>query len=150
MRYVGQEHAVTVDLPLSYFEKADRDGIKKHFDELHAVRYGTNAPLEPAELVSLRVTVSGVMLKPPRERIAGGDERPAAAALRGHKQVYFRAAGGRVQTPVYVRTELRAGNRISGPALIEEHASTTVLAPNDALVVDDFGNLDIAIGSDRT
>ena len=42
------------------------------------------------------------------------------------------------------------GARIAGPALIEEHASTTVLAPGDTLEVDVFGNLDIAIGSDRT
>jgi len=150
MRYVGQEHAVTVDLPMVYFERADRDAIKTHFDDLHAVRYGTNAPKEPAELVSLRVTVSGVMLKPPRECIPLGEETPVGAALRGSKKVYFRSAGGHVDTPVYIRTELRAGNRIAGPALIEEHASTTVLAPHDSLVVDAFGNLDIAIGSDRT
>ena len=45
--------------------------------------------------------------------------------------------------------KLKAGDRIEGPALVEEHASTTVLAPGDRLVVDLYGNLDIAIGSDR-
>ena len=149
MRYVGQEHAVTVDLPMAYFAAQDREGIKRHFDDLHAVRYGTNAPREPAELVSLRVTVTGTMRKPPREKIEAGAAAPASGALRGSKQVFFRSAGGFVQTPVFTRTALLAGNAITGPALIEEHASTTVLAPGDHLVVDDYGNLDIAIGSDR-
>jgi N-methylhydantoinase A len=67
--------------------------------------------------------------------------------LRGHRNVYFREAGGFVATPIYARTGLLAGNRIVGPALIEEHASTTVLLPGDSLTVDAFGNLDIAIGS---
>jgi len=41
---------------------------------------------------------------------------------------------------------LRAGNRIDGPALVEEHASTTVALPGDRLHVDEFGNLVIEVG----
>ena len=40
-----------------------------------------------------------------------------------------------MDTPVYLRDRLKAGNRIAGPALIEERASTTVLAPGDTLEV---------------
>ncbi|AVS85774.1 5-oxoprolinase [Paracidovorax avenae] len=149
MRYVGQEHAVTVDLPLAFFESRDRSAIKRQFDELHKVRYGTSAPKEPADLVSLRVTVLGTMKKPPRHKVAQGSDKPEADALRTVKPVYFRA-GGWADTPVFKRDLLRAGNRISGPALIEEHASTTVVQPGDALRVDELGNLQIAIGSDRT
>jgi N-methylhydantoinase A len=47
------------------------------------------------------------------------------------------------------RDLLRAGNKIAGPALIEEHASTTVVFPGDTLSVDRFGNLVIEIGRDR-
>jgi len=43
-----------------------------------------------------------------------------------------------------------SGNEILGPALIEEHASTTVVQPGDSLRVDELGNLQIEIGSDRT
>src|SRR5215470_785809 len=39
MRYVGQEHAVTVDLPNEVFASQDREAIKRHFDEMHALRY---------------------------------------------------------------------------------------------------------------
>src|SRR5208282_1924934 len=70
MRYVGQEHAVTVDLPMALFAARDRDGIKRAFDEMHLLRYGTNAPNERAEIVSLRSTITGVMRKPPQEKIA--------------------------------------------------------------------------------
>src|SRR3974377_1794041 len=57
MRYVGQEHAVTVDLPMAAFKGAGRKAIKRHFDAMHAQRYGTSAPAERAEIVSLRSTV---------------------------------------------------------------------------------------------
>jgi len=46
---------------------------------------------------------------------------------------------------VYARERLRAGNRIDGPALVEEHASTTLLQPGDRLRVDGFGNLDVEV-----
>ncbi|SDP60631.1 N-methylhydantoinase A [Rhodoferax sp. OV413] len=149
MRYVGQEHAVTVDLPLAYFEGRDRSAIKQQFDELHKVRYGTSAPKEPADLVSLRVTVLGTMKKPPKHSVDEGSSKPEKAALRAVKPVYFRQ-GGWADTPVYTRELLRAGNTITGPALIEEHASTTVIQPGDDLRVDELGNLQINIGSDRT
>jgi N-methylhydantoinase A len=148
MRYVGQEHAVTVDLPLAFFESKDRSAIKQQFDELHKVRYGTSAPKEPADLVSLRVTVLGTMKKPPRHSVEEGAAQPEKAAVRIVKPVYFRQ-GGWADTPVYLRDHLRAGNVIAGPALIEEHASTTVVQPGDELRVDELGNLQISIGSDR-
>jgi N-methylhydantoinase A len=48
-------------------------------------------------------------------------------------------------TPTYRRDALLAGNRIKGPALIEEYASTTVLMPGDRLEVDELGNLVISV-----
>jgi N-methylhydantoinase A len=50
-----------------------------------------------------------------------------------------------VETPTFARPELLAGNRIEGPALIEEHASTTVALPGDSVEVDAIGNLVIGI-----
>ena len=52
---------------------------------------------------------------------------------------------GSVDAPTYDRARLKSGNRIEGPALIEEHASTTVVEPKDVLTVDAFGNLHIDI-----
>ncbi len=147
MRYVGQEHAVTVDLPLEVFEKQDRPAIKRAFDAMHELRYGTSAPDERAEIVSLRSTVTGVMRKPPQEKIKRGKRVPDKAAFSGKRPVHF---GGRFKpTPTYARAALLAGNRINGPALVEEHASTTVLLPGDRLEVDIYGNLVIAVAGGR-
>jgi N-methylhydantoinase A len=145
MRYVGQEHPVTVDLPVSVFTKQDRSAIKRHFDELHLARYGTSAPQEPAEIVSLRTTVTGVMRKPPQDKIKRGSASPPRAAATGKRKAFF--GKDFVATPTFARAALLAGNRIKGPALIEEHASTTVLWPGDRLSVDPYGNLVITIGS---
>ncbi|MGB7254967.1 MAG: hydantoinase/oxoprolinase family protein, partial [Xanthobacteraceae bacterium] len=147
MRYVGQEHAVTVDLPMTVFARKDRKAIKRHFDAMHAQRYGTSAPEERAEIVSLRSTVTGLMRKPPQGKIARGQRTPPKAALGGKRPVYY--AGRFHGTPTYRRAALLSGNRIKGPALIEEYASTTVLMPGDALEVDQFGNLVIAVAGGR-
>lgn len=148
MRYVGQEHAVTVDLSPEMFANQDRAGIKRRFDEVHDLRYGTCAPQERSEIVSLRVTVTGMLEKPVLEKIETGSASPAAAASRGCRPVRF--DGAAVETTLWDRTALVAGNRIAGPALIEEHASTTVLHPQDSLEVDAFGNLLITVGGRAT
>ena len=145
MRYVGQEHAVTVELPIELFAAQDRDGIKRRFDAVHETRYGYSAPAEKAEIVSLRSAITGLMRKPQFERIAAGAAAPPAAAFRGTRPVYFAEAGRHLDTPTYDRAALVAGNRISGPALVEEYASTTVVHPGDTVEVDAFGDLVIAI-----
>jgi N-methylhydantoinase A len=148
MRYVGQEHAVTVDIPLAVFARRDRGAIKRLFDEMHELRYGTCAPAEPAEIVSLRSTVAGVMRKPAQAKIKRGRAFPPKAAFAGNRQVNLGERGFR-PTPTYRRSGLLAGNKIKGPALIEEHASTTVLMSGDALTVDLYGNLLIAVAGAR-
>ena len=145
MRYVGQEHAVSVELPISLFKAGDRDGIKRHFDAVHETRYGFSSPNEPAEIVSLRSAVIGIMRKPPRERISAGALAPLKHAFAGSRPVFFGETGDFVAAPTYARDQLLAGNRITGPALIEEYASTTVVHPGDVLTVDEFGNLVIEI-----
>jgi N-methylhydantoinase A len=145
MRYIGQEHAVTVELDRKLFEAQDRAAIKAAFDDVHMQRYGTSAPKEAAELVSVRATLIGRMTNPEPGQLetrAGGvvDDARARAA-----KVYFHSRG-LVDTPVYTRDLLLCGDRIEGPSLIEERASTTVVQPDDRLTVDRFGNLNIEIG----
>lgn len=145
MRYVGQEHAVTVDLPMRLFIKKDFGAIKRAFDRVHARRYGTSAPEEKAQIVSLRTSVAGLLKKPPIDRIDGGSEKPVRAAQTGQRKVFM--GGDRsVETRLYARDALRAGNIVRGPALIEEDSSTVVLRPKDRMVVDEYGNLVISVG----
>jgi N-methylhydantoinase A len=146
MRYVGQEHSVTVELPPDLLAARDHQALKSRFDEVHRQRYGTCAPAEKVEVVTLRAAVVGVMDKPAIERIAEGSPTPPAQARRAAREVYFSELGCAVPAPVFNRNDLLAGNRIVGPALIEEHASTTVVLPSDELEVDVFGNLRIYLG----
>src|SRR5262249_34028550 len=111
---------------------------------IHDIRYGHAAEHEPAEIVSLRSAVTGVLTKPRFEPIADGAAAPPPEAAQGSRPVSFDGRGF-VSTPTFDRTKLLAGNRIAGPALIEEHAATTVVFPGDAVTVDEFGNLIIEI-----
>jgi N-methylhydantoinase A len=134
-----------VDLPLELFRYQDRTGIKQRFDAVHETRYGYSAAAEKAEIVSLRSAVTGLMRKPAFEPIATGGSEPLPIAARGAHSVYFAEAGHHVETASYDRAALEVGNRIAGPALIEEYASTTVVHPGDVVTVDLFGNLVIEI-----
>ncbi len=145
MRYVGQEHAVTVDIPVAAFHARDTAQIKRLFDAVHTQRYGYASATEQAEIVSIRTSVSGTMFKPTLAHAATGGIDPPNDALTGKRPVYFSQAGGWVDTPVYWRERLLAGNRITGPALIEEYASTTVALPGDRIEVDALGNLVIEV-----
>jgi N-methylhydantoinase A len=142
MRYVGQEHSVTVELPASVFKKRDPAGLKAHFDREHLKRYEFNAPKEPAEIVSLHSSIIGRMPKPRSKALESGRRKKAAPTRR---KVYFTEATGYVDTPIYNRSELVAGQRIKGPALVEEYASTTVIFHGDSLEVSQFGDLVIRI-----
>lgn len=144
MRYVGQEHAVTVDVLLKVFEKKDKNALKASFDLVHKERYGRGSPHEKAEIVSIRTTIRGIIKKPVLETIAKGTKTPPKIASRQERKVFF-SEDGWLMTKVFDRSKLLAGNQIKGPALIEEHASTTIVQPNDSLLVDQYGNLDIAI-----
>ena len=75
---------------------------------------------------------------------AGGDE-PPAAARRGGRHSFF-ADGGWLDCPVWAREALLAGNRIAGPAIIEEVSATTVLYPGDQARVDAVGSLIVEVG----
>jgi N-methylhydantoinase A len=145
MRYIGQEHAVTVPLPASVFACGDRHAIKRLFDATHLARYGTSAPEEGAEIVSLRATVIGALRKPRQGRINPGRAVPPVAASTGTRPVFFSEIGFQ-NAKTWDRSALLAGNRIRGPALIEEHASTTVLMPGDSCEVDPYSNLTITVG----
>ena len=147
MRYVGQEHAVTVDLPMQCSRSRIARQSSATSTRCTSCAMAPARPNERAEIVSLRTTVAGLMRKPPPEKIGRGGAAPPKPAFTGRRPVYV---GGRfVETPTFQRSALLAGNRIDGPALIEEHASTTVLMPGDELKVDAYGNLVITVGKGR-
>jgi N-methylhydantoinase A len=140
MRYVGQEHTVTVPIPLDLGE-AGAETIKRRFDELHEAHYSHAAPGEPAELVTLRSAVIGIVAKPEIPALARGHASPPDAARRPAREVFFEGLDKRALTAVYGRDQLLAGNVIAGPAVIEEDASTTLVPPGDRVRVHEHGHL---------
>jgi N-methylhydantoinase A len=146
MRYTGQEHSVGVRLPADVGTEAGRAEIKRRFDDAHERRYSHSAADEAAELVSLRVSAIGRLPKPHLTEIAKGVKEPPSSAHCGGRAVVF--AGRELEVPVFDRVSLLAGNEITGPAIVEEDASTTILPPGWRLTVDRFGQLDMLASGD--
>ena len=64
-------------------------------------------------------------------------------------KAYFSSATQALTAKVYRRTELGAGVELSGPALIQEHGTTTVLFEHDHCEVTGSGELIITVGAAR-
>jgi N-methylhydantoinase A len=145
MRYVGQEHAVTVRLLTHVADVAARQTIKRLFDEAHEQLFNHSAPEESADVVSLRVSAIGRLGKPQLPEIAPGGRIPPESARRGTRAVIFDGRGA-LQAQVFDRALLLQGNVIAGPAMIEEAASVTLVGPEDAVEVNALGHLVMRLG----
>ncbi|HEX4828320.1 MAG TPA: hydantoinase/oxoprolinase family protein [Xanthobacteraceae bacterium] len=138
LRYLHQGYHLTVDGPDGEITQTHKQPIKAAFDDLHRRTYGASAPEEDAELVTLRV-VSEVPVPHLRlPRIAAG--RVADARI-GERPLYDLTSAEFANAYVYDRARLGAHDRIAGPAIVEQYDSTTVVLADQALTVDDFGNL---------
>ena len=74
--------------------------------------------------------------------VVGLDHGPdASAAVIGRRDVWLPEAGGFVSCPVYDRDALRSGNRIAGPAIVEQMDTTTVVLPGMTARVEPYLNL---------
>jgi N-methylhydantoinase A len=128
LRYVGQSYELTIPAG---------DDLAAHFHAEHDRAYGFSAEGEPIECVSLRLTTVGLIEKPPLRTLEpAGDPAPKES-----RQVFFAEADGYVACPIYDRGALGAGAVLSGPAVVEEFDSTTVVHPGYRLSVDRHGNL---------
>ena len=87
---------------------------------------------------------SGHVAKAPLRDISG--EGVLSAAVTGRRNVYFGARHGWADADVYTRAGLPAGAKLSGPMVIEEMSSTTLLAPGQTAHVDRIGNIVINTG----
>ncbi len=123
VRYHGQGLRLTVDVELEDIEKRGLKALSDPFDAEHKRLFTFALPLEH-ELVALRAVVQGKGIS----RQAPADCRAAAVIRRppwwAPRRPTWRARD--VNTPVYDRAQLKAGNRIEGPAIVMEMDSTTV------------------------
>src|SRR5437016_5323716 len=108
------------------------------FDVAYAARYGYANPREPVEVVTWKLSAVGGS---PRIALAKAQTEDRGRAVKGSRRAYFPEARGYVDTPVYDRYALAAGARLTGPAIVEERESTTVLPPGASAAVDEYASL---------
>ncbi len=133
LRYLGQRY----ELPVAVTDdKLDVAMLTEAFAEQHRRLYGFARAGEPIEICSLWLSVEAdlqpVLLPPGRP--GSGTPQPFA-----ERTVSF--AGRGFTTPVYGREGLGVGDRLEGPAVIEQLDSTTLLWPGQSLHVDPHGQL---------
>ncbi|OGA26849.1 MAG: hypothetical protein A3I01_11670 [Betaproteobacteria bacterium RIFCSPLOWO2_02_FULL_65_24] len=141
LRYVGQEFTLSVPVTVEQLKAGDRKGVREGFDQLYEHRYAHHSPEEPVEIINVRVAAIGK--KPP---ISFPRLAPSGKAVPAReRKVYFAEAGKYVETPLYQREDLGAGATFSGPALIQEHGTTTVMYQGDTCSVAETGELIIKV-----
>jgi N-methylhydantoinase A len=142
LRYRGQAYEFPIRVKLPLEEAGWREAAAQFHDE-HKRRYGYDQRSVPVEVVTLRVTATGILPKPALERRELG---PADARGAMIDQVSVIFAEGTLETLVYERSALAPGATLTGPALIVQPDCTTVIHPGQTANVDAFGNLIVATG----
>ncbi len=133
LRYTGQGYELNIPYGACMADA---------FHALHKRRYGFANKIRPLEIVNVRVRLvaAGDPFEGSSEDVVEGD---GSSALAGSRSVYF--DGIPHETRLYERDRLHAGDVFSGPAIISEYSSATILPPGDVLRVDTFGNLVIEV-----
>lgn len=129
MRYSGQ----SCDLPVPF----DGDFLEG-FHRAHERRYGYADRTRACDVVNVRARFTGGTPKPVLKKIRTGSA-DARQALVSTSQVWF--AGRRQRTSIYDRTQLRAGNRVPGPAVVTEYSATSLIPAHWTGSVDPYGNI---------
>ena len=143
MRYSGQGYELEVSLPNGILTQKDLKRINDSFHRIHCQLYGYASPQEVTEFVYLRIAALGRIPKPKLKKERAGDHR-SARALKGKRKVFVE--GKYVSLPIYERRLLRPGDRISGPAIVEQMDSTTFLSYGRRAEVDPYLNLIVTLG----
>lgn len=147
-RYLGQGYELRVDVGSGVIDDGWIAKLRADFHDVHEREYSRRFEESDVEIPNIRVR--GVGLQPPLEtpEIERGGDSPEAALTR-EGEAWFRIDGllRPVPTRFYDRAKLRAGNRLRGPAIVNQYDSTTVIPPGISAHVDGYGNMVIAVGS---
>ncbi len=138
MRYVGQVHECTVEIDKFTVDATSVNKVLDAFHERHEQLYTYSERHSTVEVVNIESTLYGVLDKPERMRLSAG--ALSEQALKGHREVVFRADGTRQSTPIIDGGLLGAGARIVGPAIIEEVTTTIVIEPGWVALLDESGS----------
>ncbi len=142
MRYGEQIFEIDVDLrALDFSSDSLLADMKSAFEARHEQLYTYALPDREPVLVNARVAAIGELAAPPAESSIGSDGVANPSATR---RVYLDEW---VEVAVLRFGDLRAGQSIQGPAIVEADTTTVLLLPEDVAIVTDMGWLDIAVGS---
>ena len=141
VRYVGQSFELTVDYPTSRGSRTSEGlarAISDSFFRAHLQRFGYADRAEPVEIVNLRLKLDLAVEKPDLQLDSEAGTGLTQAEIE-RVAVVFRE--GEMETPLYDRDLLSVGDRITGPALVVQMDTTTVVPPRWQGDVDAYGNL---------
>jgi N-methylhydantoinase A len=135
MRYLGQNYELEVPVPGIPLRPEHVGALCQSFHRAHEEKYGFHVPDEPMEIVDFQMTAIVSTAKPELKKIP---DRSAARPI-ATRPVFF--ASGFLDTPIYRRVDLAARQRMEGPLVVEEPASTTVVLPGQLLEVGQYGEM---------
>ena len=138
MRYQGQNYEQEVSVGEGSISDDVLCKVLAQFAEQHEAFSGSSHLDAVIELVNLRVTAIGGSSRIQLEELPRGTSAQPVA----HRPVFF-FGDGLVETAVYRREQLPGGCRLSGPAIVEEMASTTLVPAGSTLRVDEHGLITI-------
>ena len=144
MRYRGQSSELRIPLRSARLDKDLASELKEDFSAAHQRSYGFAEMTEPTEIVNICLSALGSVPRPKRRKIPRG-KASAKAALKAQRQVHLVPKEPPRLTNIYDRYKLKSGNRLFGPAIVEEIDSTTLIPAGCTAEVDDYGNLLIGI-----
>jgi N-methylhydantoinase A len=148
LRYVGQEHTISIPVKDPKLISGDFEPLRKLFDAEHDQRYGQAAPDERLEIVNVRLVVTAARADTLAERWLSESWRPEPTVADATRDVIFTDPARPQRTSVVWRPSLAAGARIEGPAVIEEPNATTLIHPGDVATVSEAGHLIIDVALD--
>jgi N-methylhydantoinase A len=140
MRYRGQEYTLPVPVTERLRTLTDFGAVRSRFDQLHQEHYGHSAPKEPVMMVNLRLSALG---KFENNLPAASAWRDEDRGLRSRRPVIFESKP--MDCPIYLRSGFKSGDRLDGPAVIEEVGATILVYPGDKMQVNEFGHLVIEL-----
>src|SRR5262245_58242455 len=146
MRYAGQNYELPVAWPAGALGFGLRAELIAGFERAHEQMYGYTVAEEPVQAVTFRLAASSAARGPARPSVATaasrrGWARAQGSAIIGSRDVWLPEVGKRVAVPVWDRARLEPGDRLEGPAIVEQMDATTLLLPAQTAAVDPHLNL---------
>lgn len=139
-RYERQNYEITVEIPTGEITEEVLAGLVEQFHQEHERSYGYYDQKKKIQMVNYRVGAIGTIDKPDLSEHPV-EENPQVPAPVEVRKVRFEGSSEYLDTNIYQRTQLPCGCTVSGPAIIEQMDSTSIIPPGWRAYNDPFLNL---------